>query len=128
MPLNSFAYCGFYRKFSEVDIHEMLRLIKLNRMRKVISDPEPSSLLSSFGGKSIFEAFFSKHDVLQAIFNWLTETDFGEEQDDDGEPVEHQIFRKIYYSLAASTINKNFTITKLLKLQKSLRKSQLRKS
>lgn len=127
-PLNTFAYVGLYRKYSEADIHEILRLNKLNRMRKSFSDPQSSSMLCSFRGKSIFEAFFKKKDVLKAILDWLNTEEFDEEQDDEGNDLENQIFRKIYYLLGASTINKNNTITKLLHSQKSLRKSQLRKS
>ena len=87
---------------------------KLDRQKKTIQDPEPRSLLCSLEGKTIFEAFFKKKGVLQAILDWLTIEEFDEEMDDEGNDLEHQIFRKIYYLLGANTINKNYRLTKLL--------------
>ena len=76
MPLEintrrSFSFLGFYRKYSEADIFEMMRLKKLIRDQMAIKQIEPEMFFCDFFGTTSFSVFYKDVAVLQYIVDWL---------------------------------------------------------
>ena len=98
--LRRYSFLGLYRKYSEADYYELARLkmnIKSNRaVRKV----EPQVLYAQFKRESVFSIFFRDVKVLQCMQQWLENTDFEKELDDDENELESAILRRIYFQLA----------------------------
>ena len=68
--LRRYSFVGFYRKFCEADLQELIRLKQQTRKKRTILGIEVSALSSSFHNKSIFEIFFREINVLEEILDW----------------------------------------------------------
>ena len=58
---------GMYKKYSEADLYEVMRLQNLLRDKKAIRAIEPDSLYASFNDITIFHIFFKEIKVLKRI-------------------------------------------------------------
>ena len=67
----NFSFLGFFRKFSEADLMELIRLKQFVRVQKTILQIESPALFCDFFGKSVFDIFFSEIDFLEKVLLWL---------------------------------------------------------
>ena len=81
---------------------DLLRIFKLNRLHKTIINFSVKSLFCTFHSDSVFSIFFKEAKVLQAIQDVIERHNYVNrpEKDEDGEDIEHQVLRRIYYVLS----------------------------
>ena len=61
----TYSFMGLYRKFSESDLFELMRLKQLIREGKAIQQIESDSLFATFQGNSIFSVFFRDVKIMR---------------------------------------------------------------
>lgn len=66
-----FSFLGFFRKYSEADLMEMIRLYQIVRAKKTILKLEHRALFCDFHGMSIFDVLYKCHDFLEKVIIWL---------------------------------------------------------
>ena len=62
-----YSFLGFYRKYSEADLYELMRLKYQLRTQKHIKKVENEIFFCSFEGQTAFEIFFSDVQVLSIL-------------------------------------------------------------
>lgn len=78
-----FSFLGLYRKFSEADLFELMRLQELTRKKRNIKTLDIDSLFCNFYGNNIFSIFYNDVKVLQEIVDWLNSTEHPMQEFDD---------------------------------------------
>ena len=69
------SFHGLYRKFSEVDLFEAIRVKSCTMRNKPLSTFDKSTLNSSFMDNTMFSIFFNEIKYLAAIVKWLEHAD-----------------------------------------------------
>ena len=91
---------GLYRKYSEADLYEIIRLFTLLREQKAIRNVENDCLNAAFHEESCFSIFFNQVKVLRTITEWLDSEDFLTYHDEEDNELENDRLRRIYFQLA----------------------------
>ena len=101
----SFSFHGLYRKFSEADLFEAIRIKKLTIHTKPIKEFDKTALFCSIKGSTIFSIFFKEITLLILIREWIENTDLPSLKDQDDNEVENPILRKIFAQLKVHQIH-----------------------
>lgn len=70
-----FSFLGLYRKFTEIDIAEILRLKNLLKMQKSIRQIDLQALFCQISGHSLLTIFFTHVKVLRRIVHQMEQAD-----------------------------------------------------
>ena len=62
-----YSFLGLYRKYSEADLHELIRLQQVSRKHNLLLLVEQNILFASFKGESVFSIFANRSKVLTQI-------------------------------------------------------------
>ena len=100
----TYSFMGLYRKFSESDLFELMRLKQLIREGKAIQQIESDSLFATFQGNSIFSVFFREVKIMRQILEWLESDEFPKELDEDENEIENQALRRVFCILSRHMI------------------------
>ena len=84
----SYSFLGFYRKYCEADIYEMLRLKKLIYHHTAIKKIEEKLFFCEFCGNTAMTVLFKEPDVLDYFSQWM-DKDRELEQDEDKNYLEN---------------------------------------
>lgn len=103
----TFTFSGLYRKFSEQDVMELIRLRSDINSGKSIDCVDSASLSCMFRDKTIFQIFFKDVRVLQAIINQLaTHENFSNQHDENGEEMENSQLLRLHYLMSQHEIGR----------------------
>ena len=95
-----YSFLGLYRKYSETDLNELMRLKEMIFEQKAIRQVDDYSLFASFQGYTIFTIFFKEVKVLNRILSNLEIEDFPKQHDDDDNELENEFYRRLYFTLS----------------------------
>ena len=101
-----YSFLGLYRKYSEADMHELIRLQQASRRQNAMRLVEQDSLYASFNDESVFSIFANRVKVLTQIERWLDNEDFPKDFDEEYNELENSTLRRIYFVLAKQNCNK----------------------
>ena len=91
---------GLYRKYSEADLFEIMRLFTLIREKKAIRKIENDCLNASFHEESCFTIFYDYVKVLRTITEWLEQDEFMKYHDIEDNELENDKLRRIFFQLS----------------------------
>ena len=77
-----YSFLGFYRKYCEADLFEVMRLKDHIKMNKALKNFEKEILFSSFFGQSVFHIFYYDVQMLNLINEYLDNGQFLEPEED----------------------------------------------
>jgi hypothetical protein len=92
-----------YRTFTDIDLNELVQIIKSVEARSKIAQIDPQSFLCTYEGHTIFSIFFDTIAVYEQIITQLQEMEFPEEEDFNGTDVENGYLRRLYRTLYLPT-------------------------
>ena len=76
------SFLGFYRKFCEADIYELLRLKRLAHDQMAVNQIEEQMLFCDFLGNPSMTVCFKDVAILNYVLEWVS-SDHEREQDED---------------------------------------------
>ena len=101
----NFSFLGFYRKYSESDIFEIMRLKKQVREQTAVKLFETQMLYCDFQGNSALAVLYKDIPVLSYLVQWVKD-DHATQEDGNGNELENENLRRLYYQLTCHEIGK----------------------
>lgn len=82
-------FAKILNSFSEIDLHELLNIVKAITQSKRIPDIDKQTILCNFQGHTIFSIFFDHIKVYEAITDQYEDEEFEDEEDIYGNDCEN---------------------------------------
>ena len=86
---NQNVFAKILNSFSEIDLHELLNIVKAITQSKRIPDIDKQTILCNFQGHTIFSIFFDHIKVYEAITDQYEDEEFEDEEDIYGNDCEN---------------------------------------
>ena len=88
------SFLGLYRKFSEADLHELIKFTAGRRKNE--SEIDMNTLFASFYGNSLLSIIYNDLPTMQLIADKLEHTEFNKEGGAAGSILDHEDLRRLY--------------------------------
>ena len=92
-----------FRTFSAVDMFELKGIFDALKRRQHIPEIDMEAIVSNYDGHTIFSIFQSEVQVYEQILKQLTEKDWPESEDFNGNEVENGYLRRLHRTLLTPT-------------------------